>query len=429
MTDKSPRLDDIDVQPEDVPELAAQPPVPTGEMFHGLLGEIVAAAEPSTEADSVGVLVSLIAGSGAVIGAGSYVRIGNTIHPLLIWPLLFGRTGSGRKGEAGETSGMFLRRASQVYQGIAVTGLSSGEGLIERIRDPDPDNEKDTGGTSDKRLAVTEPEFASVMARAKREGSTLAYVLREAWSGKPLSVMNRRALHASSSHVAIVGHITPKEFRLRLAEADMAGGTFNRFLPVYVERSKKLPIPLGVDYATQDRLGSLLQDAIQRGREIGEIGLSDEAKQLWTAELYDEFTEADDEDALWTEFARRAAPYCRRIAAMYAAMDGRNLVGKDDLAAAAALVRYSVDSAKYVLDGRRRDPRMDRLMRAIDAAGTKGLSRAEISALFSRKLSTQVLAELLAALVETGRYELVRIPTSGRPAEVYRMAKQAKEAR
>jgi len=406
----------------------APPPSAQQAMYHGILGEIVHAADPTTEADPVGVLASLISGCGVVIGPGAYVPIGNTMHPLLIWPLLFGRTGSGRKGEAGETASVFLRRAAATYGDISVTGLSSGEGLIERIRDPDENNEKDTGGTTDKRLAVTEPEFASVMARAKREGSTLGYVLREAWTGKPLSVLNRRALHASTSHVGIVGHITPKEFRLRMAEADMAGGTFNRFLPVYVERSKKLPIPEGVSPQVIEDRGGRLQKLITWAKDAGPIGMDDGAAALWTQELYDELTEADDEDAAWTEFARRAAPYTRRIAALYAVLDGRTLTNRGDLLAAAALVRYSIDTARYVLDGRRRDARMDRLRRAVDAAGDAGLSKAQVSALFSRKLSSTVLGELLADLISTGDYELTRLPTAGRPAEVYRRAKKAKEA-
>lgn len=407
----------------------APPPVAAAAMYHGILGEIVHTADPTTEADPVGVLASLVSGCGVVIGPGTYVPIGNTMHPLLIWPLLFGRTGSGRKGEAGETASVFMRRAAVTFHDISVTGLSSGEGLIERIRDPDPSNEKDFGGTPDKRLAVTEPEFASVMARAKREGSTLGYVLREAWTGKPLTVLNRRALHASTSHVGIVGHITPKEFRLRMAEADMAGGTFNRFLPVYVERSKKLPIPEGVSPQAIDDLGDRLGKLLTAAKNVGPIGMDDGAARLWSAELYDELTEADDEDSAWTEFARRAAPYTRRIAALYAVLDGRTMANRGDLLAATALVRYSIDTARYVLDGRRRDPRQDRLVRALDAAGDKGLTNAQISALFSRKLAAKIRAELLDDLVKTGDYEFVKIPTAGRPAEVYRRrAQKAQEA-
>lgn len=416
----------------------APPPVADTAMYHGLLGEIVTAADPTTEADPAGVLASLLSGCGVAIGPGPFVQIGNTRHPLLVWPLLFGRTGSGRKGEAGETADVFLREGDQMVPGqpligggpvARATGLSSGEGLIERIRDPDPDNEKDTGGTHDKRLFVTEPEFASVMARAKREGSTLGYVLREAWTGKPLTVLNRRSLGTSLSHVGIVGHITPKEFRLRLAEAEMAGGTFNRFLPVYVERSKKLPIPTGAGQLIVARLGGRLRDAIADARQMGAVGLDDDATALWSDELYDELSEADDEDAAWTEFARRAAPYCRRIAALFAVLDGRSEVGKADLVAAAAVVRYAIDTARYVLDGRRRDPRQDRLVRALDAAGDRGMTKTQISALFSRKLSAEVLGELLTELTQSGNYELTKIPTGGRPTEVYRRAKKAKEAR
>ena len=95
----------------------------------------------------------------------------------------------------------------------------------------------------DKRLLVVEPEFSSVMARSRREGSTLAAVQRQAWEGRALSVLNRKQLAASASHVAMIGHVAPREFRLRLAETDMAGGTYNRYLPVYVERSRLLPVP------------------------------------------------------------------------------------------------------------------------------------------------------------------------------------------
>src|SRR5271165_3879852 len=203
------------------------PPVPSPDpaMYAGILGEITDAAAPSTEADPPGIYASLLAGTGVIIGPGPHVKVGNTLHPLLIWPLLMGRTGSGRKGDATNTAEIFLRQAApNSLNGLTVTGLSSGEGLIERIRDEGSGDER-------KRLLVIEPEFSSVMARSKREGSTLAAVQRQAWEGRPLSVLNRQQLRASASHVAIIGHITPREFRLRLAEADMSGGTYNRYLP------------------------------------------------------------------------------------------------------------------------------------------------------------------------------------------------------
>lgn len=128
---------------------------------------------------------------------------------------MFGSTGTGRKGESEGTARLFLAKVSG-FPDIWTTGLSSGEGLIERLRDPK--DEDDSGGTDDKRLLVIESEFSSVMARTKREGSTLAAVLRQAWDGDALSVLNRSALTGSGSHVAVVGHVTPRAFCLRLAE-------------------------------------------------------------------------------------------------------------------------------------------------------------------------------------------------------------------
>jgi hypothetical protein len=313
-------------------------------MYSGLVGEIVSAASPHTEADPVGVYVSLLAGAGVAIGGTPFIQVGNTRHPLLIWPLLFGRTGSGRKGEATNTAEPFIQAAEPAATEFMVSGLSSGEGLIERIRDASDDG-KDPG-VADKRLLVTEAEFGSVMIRARREGSTLAAVQRQAWDGRALAVLNRKAYRASASHIAIIGHITPREFRLRLAEADMTGGTYNRYLPVFVERSQLLPIPAGTDARIIGDLGGRLGKAITAARKVMHIRLGDEAAALWADELYPEFGVSDDEDQAWTECTRRAAPYCLRIAGLLAVLAGQRVIGKDHLTAAGALVRYSVASAK-----------------------------------------------------------------------------------
>jgi hypothetical protein len=184
-------------------------------------------------------------------------------------------------------------------------------------------------------------------------------VLRQAWDARTLAALTRVAYKATLPHVAIIGHIPPKEFRMRLAEADMVGGSYNRFLPVYVERSKKLPIPLGIPEPLLNAEAARLRTAIGKASDLGRIHLGEHATRLWSADLYDEFTAADDEDAAWTEFTRRAAPYCLRIAALYAALDGTAIVSASHLQAAAALVRYSIGSAVFVLDKQMGDPRLD----------------------------------------------------------------------
>jgi Protein of unknown function (DUF3987) len=389
-------------------------------MFAGILGEMVHTAGPTTEADPVGIYASLLAKAGAAIGPDAYVQIGNTRHPLLIWALLFGNTGSGRKGEATNTARTFFRISYPGADDFTVTGLSSGEGLIERIRDVR--DEEDDGGTEDKRLLVIEPEFAQVMARAKREGSTLAAVLRQAWDGGALSVLNRAHLKASGSHAVIIGHITPLEFRIKLAEADMAGGTYNRFLPFFVDRSKRLPLPSGLGPEEIGPLAARLAKGIEAARSLRQIGLDREARDLWSNEVYEELTTYDDEAAIYTQFIQRAAPYCRRIAALLAALDGRRDASKDDLAAAAATVRYSIASAKYILGRTSHNPNLDKIRRAIGTAGEEGLTKTEISALFSRNLPKDALEALLAEVTAGGSVEEFRRATGGRPAVAYRVA-------
>lgn len=101
-------------------------------------------------------------------------------------------------------------------------------------------------------------------------------------------------------------------------------------------------------------------------------------------------------------------------------LDGRKLISKDDLAAAGALMRYSTASARYVLGGQLRDPRMDRLTREVTAAGEAGLTRTDISSLFGRNLPKALLDELLADLLDGGGYEVIHVQTGGRPSQAYR---------
>src|SRR5690606_38538667 len=125
-------------------------------------------------------------------------------------------------------------------------GLTSGEGLAQRFAIND-DEDADDAGPSDLRLLTFEPEWGGVMAKMKREGNSLSQILRAAWEGGDLSTLTVTARVAPESHVGVLAHITPEEFRAKLSDADMAGGTYNRFLPLAVAWSKALPDSSGLD--------------------------------------------------------------------------------------------------------------------------------------------------------------------------------------
>lgn len=431
--------------PADLPQPGV--PIPDPAMFHGILGRICAAAEPYTEADPVGILVSLLAGCGVLIGPDTYVDVGSSRHRVLIWPILFGTSGTGRKGEATNTAMLFLNHAFPSLRDKTVSGLSSGEGLIEAIRDPDEEPAKAGKdpvqvGTEDKRLLCIESEFSSVLARAAREGNTLNSILRAAWDGGDLMILNRQRVRASGSHIGIVAHVTPKEFVAKMAKADMAGGTFNRFLPVWVDRARRLPVPERVPLTSLTSLTSHLVRQIDLARRQTSITLSPEADALWRDELYDLLTpDVDDREDLASEFTRRSQPYCRRLAALYALLDlptpsyplepfrseRYGIVGVEHLRAAYALVRYSMDSAAYVLAGTSKDRAMDRLTRAISIS-REGLDREDIRDLFSKHKTGAEVDVLMARLDLDDRYEVVKVQGQGRPRTVVRNATKATEA-
>jgi hypothetical protein len=302
----------------------------------------------------------------------------------------------------------------------------SGEGLIERVRDPE--DEEDEGGTTDKRLLIIEPEMSTVMAACARDGTKLPGILRQAWDGGRLSVLNRKKTVASYSHVAILGHITPREFRARLRESDLAGGTWNRYLPLYVERRKLLPLPVGLDEQEMTQLTKEFAAAIDRARHCRLITLSPDAIDLWRGELYSEFIEFDEGTAA-ADFVQRAAPYCRRLAALHAALDGRQRADAGDLAAAAHLIRYSIASARYVLDPAPRDVNLDKLRWAVDESGMAGLDREAARKIYSGHLTKSDLDDLIVRLTAGGSYVAETHKTGGRPRTVLRVARKGRKAR
>ncbi|MET9626960.1 DUF3987 domain-containing protein [Lentzea sp. NPDC006480] len=170
----------------------------------------------------------------------------------------------------------------------------------------------------DCRLLAYEPEWGTVMARMRREGNTLSATLRAAWEGGNLSTLNVDARVARQSHISISAHITPKQFREKVSAADMAGGTYNRFLPIAVAQSKLLDTPAPADPTLMLQLGASLFERLQHAGDIGAVGFTDAGALAWRR-LYIEFASRDgDTETPVEEFISRAAPHCLRIAAIYA---------------------------------------------------------------------------------------------------------------
>jgi hypothetical protein len=382
-------------------------------VFDCYLGHLVRQLEPTSEADPVAILASLVCYAGVYLGQGAHVRAGDDPHPLLVWPLIIGHTNTGKKGSSWSAAKRVVADTDLDFVAANIkAGLTSGEGLAQRFALPDgEDGEPDPAARPrDLRLLVMEPEWGGVMAKMKREGNSLSQVLRQAWEGGDLSTLTVNARIAPESHVGILAHITPDEFRTKLSDADMAGGTYNRFLPLAVAWSKALPDSTGADPTLISSLANGLADRLTAGARLGALDLAEDARPLWR-QLYLEFN-TDTHHPKVAQFVSRALPYCKRIAGIHAALDGVEAIHNAHLVAAAALVRYSIDSARALFVD---TVTPAKLVAWIVEAGEAGRTKTDItSGLFKGKPPAD-LGAVLNQLVDAGRITLAQHrPPSGK---------------
>jgi hypothetical protein len=255
-------------------------PKPLGtHAFHGIAGQIVRRIEPHTEADPAALLFQFLAAFANLIGHDHYIVADGTPHFLNLYGVLVGQSSKGRKGTSWNHIANVMERVEPEWRQDCTTyGLSSGEGLIWAVRDPieetKPIREKGryTGeyetyianhGEADKRLLVTEAEFANVLKVMAREGNTLSPVIRCAWDSGDLKTMVKNSpAKATKAHISIIGHITRDELRRLLTQTESANGFANRFCWVAVKRSKCLPDGGAIHTVNFDELVADLSSAV-----------------------------------------------------------------------------------------------------------------------------------------------------------------------
>jgi hypothetical protein len=405
-------------------------PVLAEEAFHGPAGEVVRAIEPNTESDPAGLLATFIAEVGNVIGRGAHFVIEDDEHYCKVWPVLVGQTGKARKGTGKKRIDRLMREVDGEWCKLCtVTGLSSGEGLINRVRDPvfvDKDDglEVKDPGAEDKRLLVEEPEFASCLTVMRRDGNTLSMVLRNAWDNRPLQTLTKNSpQRASDTHISVVGHVTEGELRRHLTEEKLGGGTGNRFLFVCVRRSKMLPHGGERDIFPED-LVRRLQEAVEFGKERREIPISEEIEEVYgysAMELW-QWVYADlssGKPGLFGAVVGRAEAQVRRIAIVYAVLDLSPVVRVPHLLAALAIWQYSEASARRIFGDRTGDALADEVLEVLKNTGDEGMTRSEIYELFGRNQRRERLSAVLRDLRSQGRARMEKDKPEGpgRPTE------------
>jgi hypothetical protein len=404
--------------PKDWPTLAQ-------EALQGIAGEVVRTIEPNTESDPVAILALFLAAYGNLIGRGAYFRVEGDVHYCKIWPVLVGESGKGRKGTAqGRVNALLKLVDEDWYYNHQSQGLSSGEGLIYSVRDRKT-KEKDDGtlvvvdeGVIDKRIMVTEPEFAGPLTVMQREGNTLSVVLRMAWDDTTLQTMTKNSPEKSTgSHITIAAHTNSEELIKHLTSAKLGGGVGNRFFFLLVRRSQVLPFG-GKQDVFEDDLLDRLREAINFGRVHREIPISFEpeegggsAADLW-ATIYEDLSTLG--TGLFGAVTGRGEAYVRRFATVYAALERSPEVKIRHLLAGLALWDYSKESAYLLFKGRTGDEIADEILAALNQAGEEGMSRNELRDHFSRNVKAERIRAALAQLKSDG-WARAEVIVTGRP--------------
>ena len=422
----------------------AQWPEPLApEAYHGLAGDIVRTLEPHSEADPAALLIQLLVGFGNVAGRVPHFMAEADRHGLNLFAVLVGPTAKARKGASWSHVRRLLSEVDETWASQNVkSGLASGEGLIwhirDEIREPQPIKEKGIikrfevittdPGVTDKRLLIVEPEFGRVLQVCERQANTLSAVIRQAWDGDTLSTLTKKqAAKASEPHVSVIGHITADELRRLLTDTLSGNGFGNRFLWVCARRSKLLPNGGSVDPAALGESVRRSREAVDHARCCEELRRDSEADAVWS-EVYGPLSEG--KPGLVGSLTSRAEAQAMRLALLYALLDGADEIRAEHLSAALAVWSYCERSARFVFGDSLGDQTADTILAALRQSPA-GLTRAEMSGLFSRHKSAGQIAAALSALTRAGLARCEREKTGGRSSERWfsLIAKKAKYAK
>ncbi|MFF9649698.1 DUF3987 domain-containing protein [Streptomyces sp. NPDC014622] len=315
------------------------------QMAYGPMGEAVKAAMPTSEADPIGVWAASLSLYSSAISR--HVRMDNR-RPVVVWTVLAGRSALGRKGYALNTSTAILSKTKigGFIHARKRNGIANGPTLVDTLSTLELETVGQDGGI-DGRAIVIEEEWAAVL-KDQKKCSKFSTMFRLAWDGKPISNRTKKDGLQSVAQplLGFHAHITPGEWGKYVSSSEALGGSYNRLLPVLVERSKMLPynnrpqVPdttaLQEAFAWATEEARVMSFTPEAGERYDEIRAEVEAKMAELPELLASYME-------------RAHEQVNRVAAVLATMDMTEDISKAAVEAAWAFVSYSMASVEKLV--------------------------------------------------------------------------------
>jgi hypothetical protein len=247
---------------------------------------------------------------------------------------------------------------------VSARGVSTGEGLIELIRDPGKKpgfrGPVDDPGVANKCLFLNLDELGSVLAVIMRPGATLSSTLRTTRDCSVTELVNKNSpTRCKEPYVTISASITPGELMGRLFDkrdtaSSADNGLANRFLYLWVQRDKLKARPLatpGLD-AMMDTIAGNIFSVYETLKPDGAflstpIDFSPAAYARYELE-YPRIANLKAAGRRAAKLIERLLPYLRRIAAILAVMNGESEISEGALEAAIAWVDYAAGTVNAI---------------------------------------------------------------------------------
>lgn len=412
-------------------------PTLSREALPGIVGEFIDLATRDSEADPAAVLATFLTRFGAEIygqqlGAGPCFYVNETKHFPRLFAAIVGATAHARKGTSmGPVKTLF--EWTDAHAGVTSPlgtaqlssgPLSSGEGIANSVRDQRDAWKIDKNGhgsmiiadpgVSDKRLFISDEEFAAALVNSGREGSILSPAMRCFWdSGSYAPITKHDPIKTTDAHVCIVTHITAHELASKLGTVQAFNGFANRFLWVCSKRSGLVPRPKRMPKAELAALHSHLSGKLNSAKVCGVVDFDEDGGLFWDG-VYSELTA--DHPGLVGGIISRGAAQARRLALIYAMLDGKSYIGEEHIRAALAFWDYCKASAMYLFSGRDSNEYANKI---IDALKEGPLTTTDLHRAMGNNAKKNDLNLALQDLMASGRVAQAKVKTGGKPSKVF----------
>ncbi len=387
------------------PAVSPTPKIPEN-AFYGIAGRIINKIRPNTESHPIGNLLEFLASFGNIIGATAYYKIEDTNHYTNINVVTVGKTSKARKGTGVNRINRITSELDKKwFDDRRTSGLGSGEIVISLVRDRQigPVKKKNGElvtevtdfGVDDKRLFVSEGEFAGILAVGGREGNMLSKVIRDAWDHQPIRNMAKSGSSICMyPHISISANITREELLLQMREADRFNGFGNRFLWCYVERQGSLPHG-GEDLEWSKEIEEL-NKCIAFAKKQLRVFMDRNAREMWKR-IYEDLSQ--DAGGVVGAVTSRGEAQVIRLALIFSVLDCSEHITIDHLKAAKAIWDYCEDSATFVFGGTTREQHT--LLQFL-AGGSKSITTIR-EELYQRHRTVSEIEADLQRLIEIGQ--------------------------